>query len=193
MKKSMFRTSFHLAKRKIITVAILTFSFYSVAFAQENIPLGPGPVISISPGENNTPPTIQQNNIPPTSPQMPPTTPPPAQLPPNGPGPAMAPPGWGYNGFLNPQLNPATVNQGTINVMGTGYDSQGVMKQIPMFVSYNYNGVNYDVMVLNAWNPYTQQWDANVDEPAYSTQYYFNGFTYNFYTVLSTGTFYFNL
>ena len=36
-------------------------------------------------------------------------------------------------------------------------------------------------------------WDRNVDQPAYNTSYYLNGTTFDFYTVLSTGTYYFNL
>ena len=85
------------------------------------------------------------------------------------------------------------MNKGTLNVMATGYDSQGVMKQIPLVVSYSFNGVNYNVTVINAWNPYTESWNLGVDCPAYSTTYYMNGFTYNYYAPLALGTFYFNL
>ena len=157
-----------------MAISLLAGSSF-VAYAQA-IPMGPGPVTAISPGPQQSAPGDE--------------TPPPPP-PPGGPG--MQPPGWGYNGYLTPPLNPNAMNEGTINVMATGYDSQGVMQQIPLFVSYQYNGVMYTVTVLNAWNPYTQQWDCNVDQPAYSTTYYLNGFTYNYYTVLSTGTFYFNL
>lgn len=128
---------------------------------------------------------------PPTTPGMfgapspgPETPPPPAPAP---------PPGWGAPGML---MNPPTadwMNQGTMNVMSTGYDSEGVMKQIPLFISYTFNGVNYNITVLNAWNPYTENWNIGVDIPAYSTSYYINGFTYNYYAVLPIGTFYFNL
>ena len=121
--------------------------------------------------------------------------PPPSQAPAPGiipPEPANVPPGWGAPGFL--AAPPAAgVNQGTINVMATGYDSESVLVQIPLVVSYNYNGAMYEVTVLNAWNPYTQNWTLGIDTPAYNTTYYFNGFTYNYYAVLSTGTYYFNL
>ena len=85
------------------------------------------------------------------------------------------------------------MNQGTVNVMATGYDSESVLVQIPLVVSYSFNGANYNVEVLNSWNPYTQTWNIGVDTPAYQTSYNFNGFTYNYYAPLATGTFYFNL
>ena len=85
------------------------------------------------------------------------------------------------------------MNQGNLNVMATGYDSESVLVQIPLYVSYSFNGVQYDVTVLNSWNPYTQMWNDGVDTPAYNTNYYFNGFTYNYYVVLPSGTYYFNL
>lgn len=120
---------------------------------------------------------------------------PPGQNPPP-PGPSGAPntpPGWGSPGIL---MNPPTadwMNQGTLNVMATGYDSEGVMKQIPLYISYTFNGINYQVTVLNAWDPYTENWNIGIDMPAYSTSYYINGFNYNYYAPLSIGTFYFNL
>ena len=77
--------------------------------------------------------------------------------------------------------------------MATGYDTESVLVQIPLVVSYSFNGVNYDVTVLNAWNPLTQTWNMGVDQQGFQTSYYFNGFNYNYYTNLSTGTFYFNL
>ena len=64
---------------------------------------------------------------------------------------------------------------------------------IEYFLNYSFNGVQYDVTVLNSWNPYTQMWNMGVDTPAYNTNYYFNGFTYNYYVVLPSGTYYFNL
>ena len=85
------------------------------------------------------------------------------------------------------------MNQGTVNVMATGYDTEGNLRQIPLNISYNFNGVNYNVVVNNVWNPYSQMWNMGVDIPAYSTTYYLNGFTYNYYAPLSIGTFYFNL
>lgn len=175
-----------------LTLSVISLSLISASsiFAQEPIPMGPGPVTAISPAPANPNnesapiipqgpgPVIAENGQPVGTP--PPTTPPP-------------PPGWGCAGCLSIPPNADWQNQGTMNVMATGYDSQGVEKQIPLFISYQFNGVQYNVTVLNAWNPYTYSWDANVDQPAYQTSYYFNGFTYNYYTVLSTGTFYFNL
>ena len=171
-----------LSKSRYVFLGFALLGMPTVSAFPQVIPMGPGPVISVSPPPNQSAPGDE--TPPPAMPANP--TPPPG-------GPGMQPPGWGYNGYLTPQVNPDAMNQGTLNVMATGYDSQGVMQQIPLFVSYNYNGVMYIVTVLNAWNPYTQQWNCNVDEPAYSTTYYINGFTYNYYTVLSTGTFYFNL
>ena len=124
------------------------------------------------PGAPTPPPPPSSQNLPP-------------QLPP--------PPGWGSPGFLTTPNAQAWVNNGNLNVMATGYDSQGVLQQIPLYVSYAFNGVNYNVSVLNSWNPYTQNWVAGIDQPAYQTNYYLNGFKYNYYVVLPTGTFYFNL
>lgn len=134
-----------------------------------------------------------------------PTPPPPGSVPPPpgmqtpppppAPGPATPPPppGWGAPGCLVSPPSADWMNQGNLNVMATGYDTESVLVQIPLYVSYSYNGVNYDVTVLNSWNPYTQNWNLNVDIPANSTYYYFNGFYYNFYVNLPSGTFYFNL
>lgn len=124
---------------------------------------------------------------PPGNPGIPPGSPAPPPPPPAG-----VPAGWGAPGFLS--APPAAgVNQGTLNVMATGYDTESVLVQIPLVVSFNYNGAYYQVTVLNAWNPYTQTWTLGVDVPAYNTSYYFNGFTYNYYAVLPSGTYYFNL
>lgn len=165
-------------------IAVMAALYTPVASAQ--IPLGPGPVESISPPPSNP-------DVPPPPPGSQPSPPPPPNTFGNPPGANPTPPGWGAPGTLQ---NPPTadwMNQGTLNVMATGYDSQGVLKQIPLYVSYTWNGVNYNVIVLNSWNPYTQMWNTGVDQPAYSTSYYFNGFNYNFYAPLSIGTFYFNL
>ena len=105
----------------------------------------------------------------------------------NGPG-WVNNPGWG--GINAPS---SWTNQGTENVMACGYDAQGNWRTLPLQVSYTWNGFSYDVTVLNAWNPWTQSWNIGVDMPAYSTSYYINGETYDFYTPLSTGTYYFNL
>lgn len=123
--------------------------------------------------------------------------------PPNGIGwnPGPPPPSsWGgpwSGGWYNaPGLvvnSPNWTNQGTINVIACGYDARGVWRTLPLHVAYAYNGVDYDVTVLNAWNPWTDMWDRGVDAPAYNTTYYLNGQTFDFYTVLATGTYYFNL
>lgn len=102
--------------------------------------------------------------------------------------------GWGGNGWNYP---PASVgdwqNSGMINVMGCGYDAQGVWRVIPMRVAYSYNGLQYNVTVINAWNPWSDMWNYGVDQPAYSTSYYLRGMTFSYYATLSTGTYYFNL
>ena len=119
---------------------------------------------------------------------------------PGGPeGPGMPPGGPGGPGpfapmFAGPAFNsPDWQNQGTITVMACGTDAQGVWRTIPLRVSYTYNGAQYDVTVNSAWNPWTDTWDYGVDVPAFSTDYFLNGRTYDFYVNLSTGTFYFNL
>lgn len=141
---------------------------------------------------------LAQPAPPPGGPVPPPPPPNGQPIPPGAPGvPGQAPlppspPGWGAPGFL--ASPPATgFNQGTINVMATGYDSESVQVQIPLVVSYAFNGVNYDVTVLNSWSPLTQTWNIGVDVPAYQTSYYINGFSYNYYAQLPSGTYYFNL
>lgn len=124
---------------------------------------------------------------------------------PGGPGPGPGGPGpggWGspWGPGPGPGLGvtvnvgaPLWANSGTATVVGCGYDSYGVWRTIPLKVAYSYNGVQYNVTVLNAWNPWSDMWVRGVDAPAYNTSYYIRGNTYNFYTVLSTGTYYFNL
>lgn len=98
-------------------------------------------------------------------------------------------PGWG----VSVGAGPAWQNQGTANVLACGYDAQGVWRVIPLQVSYNYNGLQYNVTVLNAWNPWSDMWNYGVDQPAYNTSYYLRGTNFSFYTPLSTGTYYFNI
>lgn len=103
---------------------------------------------------------------------------------------------WGSGWSSSPTIvvnSPSWTNQGTTNVVACGYSAQGVWRTIPLYVSYYYNGVDYDVTVLNAWNPLTGRWDKGINMPAYNTSYFINGNTYDFYTPLSTGTYYFNL
>lgn len=123
-----------------------------------------------------------------------------------GPGMGMGPgmgPSWGGIGW-NPGpgwnnsptiivTTPNWTNQGTENVVAFGYDVQGVWQSLPLHVAYVWNGVQYTVTVLNAWNPFSQSWNIGVDQPAYNTSYYLRGNTYDFYVPLSTGTYYFNL
>lgn len=89
--------------------------------------------------------------------------------------------------------SPGWENNGIMNIMCCGYDAQDVWQEMPLRISYNWNGVNYNVTVLNAWNPWTGMWNVGVDMPAYATDYFINGQTYNYYVPLSTGTYYFNL
>lgn len=120
------------------------------------------------------------------------------------PGPAAPPsnwgnpwgPGWGSSPTIivnTPLSSPNWQNSGVTNVVACGYDAQGIWRTLPLTVAYNYNGVQYDVEVINAWNPWTDSWNRGVDQPAFNTSYYLNGTNFNFYTVLSTGTYYFNL
>lgn len=120
----------------------------------------------------------------------------PGMMPPGGPG----GPGWGSPWQSGPSLgininigNPAPSNSGYTTVMACGYDAQGVWRVLPLYVNYQWNGVQYQVTVINAWNPWTDMWNRGVDMPAYNTSYYLRGNTYDFYTPLSTGTYYFNL
>lgn len=116
-----------------------------------------------------------------------------------------APPNWGspwnpgWNSYTGPIIvntplaSPDWQNTGVTNVIACGYDSMGVWRTIPLNVSYTYNGVQYDVTVINAWDPWSRTWDTGVDVQAVNTSYLLHGQTFDFYVVLSTGTFYFNL
>lgn len=113
--------------------------------------------------------------------------------------PAFPSQGWGGNSLMwnsSPvSYQPAwqNPNYGTASVVGVGYDDEGVWRTVPLNIDYQYNGINYNVTVVNAWNPWTDSWDDDVDAPAYQTSYYLNGVTLNYYVPLSTGTYYFNL
>lgn len=115
-------------------------------------------------------------------------------------------PGFGGNSFFpgnqppyappygaSPVWSPAWQNAGTIRVVGCGYDAYGVWRTIPMVVNYQFNGVVYNVVVLSAWDPWTQTWNTGMSLPAVNTNYDLRGQDFHFYAVLSTGTFYFNL
>lgn len=103
--------------------------------------------------------------------------------------------GWNSSPTIvvSPSVTTNFQNQGVTKVIANGYDAQGVWRVLPMVVSYQYNGVQYDVNVLNAWNPWIDQWEKGIDVPAYNTDYVLRNVTYDFYVVLSFGTFYFNL
>ena len=118
---------------------------------------------------------------------------------PGPPPPAWGSP-WGPGWYTSPTIivntplsTPDWQDQGVTNVVACGYDIQGVWRTLPLRVSYHWNGVQYNVTVLNAWNPWTDMWDKGVDQPAYNTDYTLNGTTFDFYAPLSTGTYYFNL
>lgn len=163
-------------KMKYIIASMLIAGGVMVGYAQNSLPapgsggsFNPGPVIS-NPGPG------------------------PAAGPQWGAIPGMAPGMWG-SPWVSPVYAPSSAfaNSGTTNVVGVGYDAQGVWRTVPMTVAYNYNGVQYNVTVLNAWDPWTDSWNYNVDDQAYNTTYFLHGNQYNYYTVLSTGTYYFNL
>ena len=161
-----------LKRRTLIASAFIVLGLSSI-FAQAPLPPPPG-----------------QN--PPPPPMGAPVAPSPANPIPPAPNP-QTPPGWGAPGALTYPPAPGWMNQGTLNVMATGYDSESVLVQIPLVVSYSFNGVNYNVTVLNSWNPYSQTWNIGVDAPAYQGSNSFNGFTYNYLVTLPSGTYYFNL
>lgn len=155
---------------------VFSIALYAITTYAQPFPPPQAPCLNPPPGVETPPP------------------PPPGSLtpPPPAPAPNVAPE-WGAPGTLTVPPSQQWMNQGTMKVMATGYDTESVLVQIPLVVSYSFNGVNYDVTVLNVWNPYTQTWTVGVDEPAFRTSYYFNGFNYNFYAPLAIGTFYFNL
>lgn len=158
--------------KKILCFAILCLGGILASVSQ---PAPPPPPLS---------PANTQGLVPPPPPGEPQTPPPPAPY---------APSGWGTPGYLAYPPSGDWMNQGTINVMATGYDTESVLVQIPLVVSYSYNGATYNVTVLNAWSPFTQTWNMGVDIPASPTSYFFNGFTYNWMAPLPSGNFYFNL
>lgn len=101
--------------------------------------------------------------------------------------------GWNYNPPTTVVVNQPNPNQGKESVVAMGYDDQGVWRSIPMSVYYTYTGSRYSVVVLTAWNPWSDQWEKNLNIPAINTSYRLNGTNYHFYVALPTGTYYFNL
>lgn len=101
---------------------------------------------------------------------------------------------WGPGAFTGPDNSPSiNLNSGVAHLVGVGYDAQGVWETVPLMVKWKWNGVNYDVTVLTAWNPWTHAWDGSLNMSAYQTQYTLRGVAYDYYVNLSTGTYYFNL
>lgn len=96
-------------------------------------------------------------------------------------------PDWYGNGWNQ------NYNNGILHLIGVGYDAQGVWQTVPLIVEYQWNGVTYDLTVIDAWNPWTRAWDGSLDISAYQTEYQLRGVTYNWYVNLSTGTYYFNV
>ena len=171
--------------KKILSF-IISVGLGAATLAAQPLPPPPAGNMPPPPGVTILPPPAQP--VAPTN-QMMPQYGQPAMAPP----PPNTPPGWGAPGML---VNPPSsdwMNSGTMNVMATGYDTESVLVQIPLVVSYSFNGVNYNITVLNSWSPLTQTWNLGVDVPANQTSYYFNGFNYNYVAYLPSGTFYFNL
>lgn len=101
---------------------------------------------------------------------------------------------WGPGAFSGPDNPPqVNLNNGISHVVSVGYDAQGVWETVPLIVDWDWNGAYYDVTVANAWNPWTQVWEDQLNIPAYQTSYTLRGVTYDWYVNLSTGTYYFNL
>lgn len=182
-------------KKQIIARICLSALFIAGAFGSSmaQMPIGgPGPVIS-APGSpsglgQNTPSTPLGNGPAPAPGSGVYNPGPPASNPPLMPPSPLAP-----MVVNSPLSSPNWQNSGTTTVIACGYDAQGVWRTIPLRVSYNYNGAQYNVTVDSAWNPWTDAWNYGVDVPAFNTYYFLNGNYYDFYTNLSTGTYYFNL
>ena len=101
---------------------------------------------------------------------------------------------WGEGAFSGPDNPPMlNFNNGISHVVGVGYDVQGVWETVPLIVEWHWNGVQYDVTLMDAWNPWTRVWEKQLNIPAYQTEYTLRGVTYDRYVNLSTGTYYFNL
>lgn len=100
---------------------------------------------------------------------------------------------WYDNTWSQPVFSGGIPARGSIRVMACGYDAQGILRVIPMVVNFQYNGVQYNVTVVNAWNPWTDMWNRDLMQPAFNTDYWLNNVEYDYYVPLSTGTYYFNL
>ena len=98
--------------------------------------------------------------------------------------------GWISMNDANANKN---LNKGEVATLACGYDATGVWRTIAMRVAYRSNGILYKSIVLSAWNPWTDEWERNINVPAVNTDIDIKGTTFKFYVVLSTGTYYFNL
>lgn len=98
--------------------------------------------------------------------------------------------GWVSMNDANANKN---LNKGEVTTLACGYDATGVWRTIAMRVAYSSNGILYKSIVLSAWNPWTDEWERNINVPAVNTDIDIKGTTFKFYVVLSTGTYYFNL
>ena len=102
--------------------------------------------------------------------------------------------GWNSEPTIVVNQSPVIPEQGVTRVVACGYDAQGIWRVLPLTVSYQYNGVPIrGQRIERPESPEWDMWDRGVDAPAYNTDYYLRGVEYSFYTVLPTGTFYFNL
>lgn len=113
-------------------------------------------------------------------------------------------PFWGNPFLNNPQMippfsinrplsSPDWQNNGYENVIAVGSGAQGVWRSIPLNISYSFNGAQYNVTVINAYNPWSQSWMNGIYIPAYSTYIFLKGTYYKYCVDLSVGTFYFNI
>lgn len=100
---------------------------------------------------------------------------------------------WYDNSWYQPTVTTSLPSQGKARVIACGYDATGVWRLVPLIIQFQYDGVQYDVTVLNAWNPWTDMWNRNVNQPAYNTDYWLRNIQYDYYVPLATGTYYFNL
>ena len=98
--------------------------------------------------------------------------------------------GWVSMNEANANKN---LNKGEVATLACGYDATGVWRTIAMRGAYSSNGILYKSIVLSAWNPWTDEWERNINVPAVNTDIDIKGTTFKFYVVLSTGTYYFNL
>lgn len=98
--------------------------------------------------------------------------------------------GWVSMNETNANKN---LNKGEVVTVACGYDAMGVWRTIAMRVAYSSNGILYKTIVLSAWNPWTDEWERNLNVPAVNTDMDIKGTSFKFYVVLSTGTYYFNL